>query len=97
MSINTLVTKEGKCSSCGREYHKNSAQNSELVIVCDCYKICPICGQEMESYTPDLAPKSYGLDGKCDLQILNVCNNLAGHSSHSPYYSSLKPVEVELS
>jgi hypothetical protein len=51
----------------------------------------------MTTYTPDLSPSTYGLDGKRDLQILMVCNNLAGHSNHSPYFSSLKPVEVELS
>jgi len=45
---------------------------------------------------PDLCPGSYGLDGKRDLLVLKVCNNLAGHSSHSPYFSMLKPVEVEL-
>ena len=50
----------------------------------------------MEAYVPDLCPGSYGLDGKRDLLVLKVCNNLAGHSDHSPYFSSLKPVEVEL-
>jgi len=45
---------------------------------------------------PDLATNVYGLDGKRELLILRVCNNLAGHSDHSPFYSRLKPVEVEL-
>jgi hypothetical protein len=49
----------------------------------------------MEAYVPDLS-RPYGLDGVRDLQVLKVCNNLAGHSDHSPYYSMLKPVEVEL-
>ena len=50
----------------------------------------------MEAFTPDLSPSTYGLDGKRDLLVLKVCNNLAGHSDHSPYFSILKPVEVEL-
>jgi hypothetical protein len=50
----------------------------------------------MEPYTPDLAANVYGLDGKRDLLILRVCNNVAGHSDHSPFFSVLKPIEVEL-
>jgi len=45
----------------------------------------------MEPYTPDLAPNTYGMDGKRDLKILMVCNN---HSP--PFYSTQKPVEVEM-
>jgi len=45
----------------------------------------------MEPYTPDLAPKTYGMDGKRDLKILRVCNE---HSP--PFFSTLKPVEVEM-
>ena len=65
-------------------------------MVCVCWEVCPECGLSMEPYVPDLCPDSYGLDGKRDLQILKVCNNLAGHSSHSPYFSRVKPIEVEL-
>jgi hypothetical protein len=50
----------------------------------------------MVDYVPDLAPGSYGLGGKRDLQVLKVCYNVAGHSDHSPFFSVLKPVEVEL-
>jgi len=50
----------------------------------------------MEPYTPDLAPGSYGRDGKRDLLIMRVCNNLVGHADHAPVYSEVKPVEVEL-
>lgn len=45
----------------------------------------------MEPYTPDLAPKTYGMDGKRDLRILMVCNNCS-----PPFFSTLKPVEVEM-
>ena len=50
----------------------------------------------MEPYTPDLASKTYGMDGKRDLKILMVCNNIAQHPSNSPFYSEIKPVEVEM-
>ena len=92
MSVNSLVTHEGKCSRCKREYYSKHAD----VVVCVCWELCPECGREMEAYTPDLSPNTYGLDGKRDLLVLKVCNNLAGHSDHSPYFSMLKPVEVEL-
>jgi hypothetical protein len=50
----------------------------------------------MAPYTPDLAANTYGMDGKRDLQILMVCNNSAAHADGSPFYSKVKPVEVEL-
>jgi hypothetical protein len=50
----------------------------------------------MQAYTPDLAPKTYGMDGKRDLQILMVCNNVSAHADNSLFYSTQKPVEVEL-
>ena len=82
----------GKCSRCKREYYSKHAD----VVVCVCWELCPECGQEMEPYVPDLSPSTYGLDGKRDLLVLKVCNNLEGHSAHSPFYSEVKPVEVEL-
>lgn len=51
----------------------------------------------MTPYTPDMAPKTYGKDGKRELQILMVCNNVSAHVDNSPFYSMQKPVEVELS
>jgi hypothetical protein len=48
----------------------------------------------MTPYTPDLAPNTYGLDSKRELQILMVCNNTAEHPDNSPFYSIQKPVEV---
>jgi hypothetical protein len=50
----------------------------------------------MEPYVPDLSPSTYGLDGKRDLLILRVCNNEAEHFDKSPFFSTQKPVEVEL-
>ena len=65
-------------------------------VVCDCWERCPECGARMEPFTPDLCPDSYGLGGKRDLLVVRVCNNLVGHADHSPIYSEVKPVEVEL-
>jgi hypothetical protein len=86
----SLVDFVGKCSRC--EYHSKH----EAVVVCDCWKKCPLCSQEMKPYTPDLSPNTYGLGDNRDLQILKVCINLVGHSDHFPFYSDRKPVEVEL-
>lgn len=79
---------EGKCPVCGKTHYSDRKGD---VIICDCWKYCPICGALMAPYTPDLAPKTYGMDGKRDLKILRVCNE---HSP--PFFSTLKPVEVEM-
>lgn len=83
---------EGKCSKCGKVHYSDYKD----IVVCDCWKYCPLCGAEMAPYTPDLAANTYGMDGKRDLQILMVCNNSAAHADGSPFYSKVKPVEVEL-
>ena len=90
MSYNTDFS--GKCFRCGRVFHGSHAD----VVVCDCWEKCPECGAVMEAYSPDLCPGSYGLDGKRDLLVVRVCNNLVGHADHAPYFSVVKPVEVEL-
>jgi len=77
---------KGKCSRCEKTYY--STRKGEI-IVCDCWRYCPLCGAEMQSYMLDLTPKTYGLNGKRDLAILMICTN---HSS--PFYSLQKPVEV---
>lgn len=78
----------GKCPVCGRAY---IARRPAFPVLCDCYRICPICGTEMQPYQPDLTPQTYGIDDKRDLNILYVCYN------HSPaHYSTKKPMEVEL-
>ena len=78
---------EGRCPRCGKIHY--SDREGEIV-VCDCWRYCPMCGAEMEPYMPDLTTNTYGMDGKRDLQILMVCTN---HSP--PFYSSQKPVEVK--
>jgi hypothetical protein len=81
----------GKCSKCGKTHCSDRKGD---IVICDCWRICPTCGAEMTPYTPDLAPNTYGLDSKRELQILMVCNNTAKHPDNSPFYSTQKPVEV---
>ena len=76
----------GKCSRCGKVFRSDRKSD---IVVCDCFKICPACGEEMSPHTPDLAMNTYGLDSHRDLQAMMVCQ------LHSPIFlSSLKPVEV---
>jgi hypothetical protein len=78
---------EGKCSRCNRTFQSDRKNGN---VVCDCWRTCPVCGEEMTPYTPDLALNTYGLDDRQDLQVLMVC------TLHSPnFFSSQKPVEVE--
>jgi hypothetical protein len=77
---------EGKCPVC-RKVHYSDRKDD--VVVCDCWQYCPLCGAEMTPYTPDMASKTYGIDGKSDMLILMVCTN-----HPPPFYSTQKPVEV---
>jgi|YelNatPaOPRAMG01_1025707.scaffolds.fasta_scaffold03102_10 hypothetical protein len=77
----------GKCPKCGRTHQLRSRED---MVVCDCWRICPICGGEMTPYTPDTAPKTYALNGLRELQVLMVCTR---HSP--PFYGMQKPVEVK--
>ena len=78
----------GRCSRCGRVYY----EDRKVPVVCDCWKRCPVCSEEMTPYTPDLAANTYGLNGRRDLLVLMVC------TLHSPpFFSNQKPVEVEMS
>jgi hypothetical protein len=81
----------GKCSRCGKTHYSDREGD---IVICDCWRICPLCSAEMTPYTPDLAPKTYGLNGKREFQILMVCNNASEHPDNSPFYSCQKPVEV---
>ena len=51
----------------------------------------------MEAYMPHLAANTYAKNGKRELLILRACNNSAAHFDKSPFFSTQKPVEVELS
>jgi len=76
----------GKCPKCGKTYTR---KRPTFPIICDCYKFCPLCGQEMTLYTPDLTPTVY--QSEKGVKALYVCNN---HGP--PYYSTQTAVEVVL-
>lgn len=89
-----------KCPKCGSIYYR---PEPTIIIVCPCYRICPLCGKEMTAISPDFNPQTYrnerGFDhsraaskSEMDIATRYVCTN---HTP--PYYSNQKPVEVELS
>jgi hypothetical protein len=81
-----METIAAKCPRCGRTHRLKSRGD---MVVCDCWRICPVCGAEMTPYRLDTAPKTYALEGLRELQVLMVCTR---HSP--PFYSVQKPVEV---
>ncbi|MEM3875133.1 MAG: hypothetical protein QXU45_08395 [Candidatus Bathyarchaeia archaeon] len=81
-----METLEAKCPRCGVTHQLRSKQDT---VICDCWRICPICGEEMTPYTPDTAPKTYGLDGLREMRVLMVCTR-----HHPNFYGTQKPVEV---
>lgn len=90
----------GTCPKCGRTLRRKRPAD---IAVCDCFKECPLCGAQMNPYTPDLTPstyraeESYALKGQAvenaeaGIETIRVCND---HTP--PYFSSQKPVEVRL-
>mgnify|MGYP000097144140 CR=1 FL=1 len=93
----------GVCPSCGRTITRTG--RVPVVVVCDCYRRCPICGLEMTPYRPDLDPKTYGSEDHPDWDVLGLASGGEVPSieiifvclEHAPpYYSRLKPVEVTL-
>jgi len=86
---------QGTCGVCGRTYR---ARRPVQVVVCDCYRLCPLCSPaytvEMTPYTPDLTqPRLYrSEEGGATMRTLYAC-----YRHTPPYYSAQKPVEVVLS
>jgi hypothetical protein len=77
---------DGKCLRCNKTFRSDRKRD---IVVCDCWKTCPVCGEEMTPHAPDLATNTYGLDDRHDLEVLMVC------TLHSPmFFSSQKPIEV---
>ena len=97
----TIGWAEGNCSRCGKTLRQKRPAD---VVMCDCYRYCPLCGAEMTPLNPELNPRTYGAEEAMALkgqsvqspgwtaETVLVCNN---HSP--PFYSSQKPVEVRLS
>jgi hypothetical protein len=77
---------EGKCSRCGKTLRRKRPAD---YAICNCYLCCPLCGEEMVPYMPDLTLTIY--ESEKGLEVFHVCSN------HAPvYYSKQKPVEVKL-
>lgn len=74
----------GKCGTCGKTLRRHRPAE---YAVCNCYLYCPLCGEKMNSYAPDLSLKAYKSG---ELDVLFQCPNC----SHK---SKLRPVEVMLS
>jgi len=96
----------GKCPRCGREFYRPEP----CVIVCPCYKMCPLSGYtvEMTPVSPDLNPETYRNEEGWDITRTASSSGQAIRSdvtietryvctNHTPpYYSDMKPIEVEL-
>ena len=93
---------QGVCGSCGKTVRRDSPV--PIVVTCDCYRICPLCGSMMEPYVPDLDPKTYRNEDDPSWDLLAYAERdepLTGIvyvcRMHSPpYFSSKLPVEVQL-
>jgi len=91
---------EGTCGECGKAIRRVS--DIPLLVECDCYLYCDLCGAKMTPYTPDLTPKPYRAEEELDslgeapkseatVETLFACPN-----HDPPYYSTRKPMEVML-
>ena len=87
MGVPKVGYAKGICTGCGKTLIRKRPAD---VAVCDCYLYCPLCGEEMTPYTPDLAATTY--EPEKGLEVFYVCDK---HTP--PYYSKQKPVEVRLS
>lgn len=88
---------EGTCPECGRVWRREHPAD---LAICDCYRICPICGKEMQFYSPDMDPRTYrsedvddptGLAEKHEATI-----RTRYHCPDCDHYGDGEPVEVEL-
>lgn len=97
-----MVLVQGVCGVCGRVIRRESPV--PLVVLCDCYRECPLCGAIMKPYTPDLSPRVYGSENSAEFDPLGLAERVEGSAGtlyaclnhEPPYYSRRQPVEVEL-
>jgi len=93
---------EGTCGHCGKTIRRVSPGGTPMLMECDCFLYCPLCGDGMTPYTPDLTPKTYRAEEDYDpfgeapksettLETLYVCL-----SHDPPLYSTRKAMEVVL-
>ena len=93
---------QGVCSSCGKKIRRDSPV--PIVVTCDCYRICPLCGALMEPYVPDLNPTTYRneddpawdplANAERDEPLTVMVYVCRMHSP--PFFSNKIPVEVQL-
>jgi hypothetical protein len=88
---------EGVCPVCGRVWRRERPAD---FAICDCYKYCPVCGKEMQSYTPDLNPRTYRSedvdDPTGDAIKHEATIRTRFYCPDCDYYSDGVPVEVKL-
>lgn len=97
-----MVLVQGVCGACGRIIRCESPV--PLVVLCDCYRVCPLCGAIMKPYTPDLSPRVYGSENRVEFDPLGLAERVEGMigtlyfcpNHRPPYYSRRCPIEVEL-
>jgi hypothetical protein len=97
MSVPKVGWAEGVCPRCGRIWRMPYPADT---VICDCYRICEACGEEMTPYIPDLNPATYrseeaddpsgsALDHEATVRTRFRCERCM-------VYSDGVPVEVEL-
>ena len=85
---------EGTCPNCGATHKRTRPAD---FAICDCYKFCPLCGNEMQPYTPDLTTSTYGsIESETAQGDTDKPMNVLYYCPSCRYYSALKPVEVNL-
>ena len=93
---------QGVCESCGKTIRRKSP--IPLVVSCDCYKECPLCGAPMEPYVPDLSPRAYRNEddpewdplGSAEKDEASTLTVYACYNHNPPYYSTRLSIEVKL-
>lgn len=88
-----MVTKIGyACGTCPRCGRKICRPRPADYAVCNCWRYCPLDGEKMEPYTPDLTPSQYDPDKGLDVIMVHISEQ----DHPQPYYSKQKPIEVRL-
>jgi hypothetical protein len=97
MSVLKIGWAEGVCPRCGRVWRRRRPAD---FAICDCYRYCQICGEEMQPYTPDLDPRVYRNEDVLDPTELaskhEATIRTRYYCPNCEEYSDSIPVEVKL-
>lgn len=93
---------QGVCGGCGKTIRRDSPV--PVVVACDCFKICPLCGSAMEPHVPELDPRTYRSEEDPSWDLFSQAeksessvNTVYVCRLHSPlFFSGRLPVEVVL-